>query len=214
MSCSLTLTALFGAFLFSSAAFAGEKLMVADFERCPNNVEGEVGVYGGGEPDWEAPIHSWFYEPTLPGFSSANVKEGVKSFRLVNAMNPNRATWASFAVDLGPTLDVTVEPKKIKSLDVSSYQHLTFWVKGERGGEKFEVAFRDAKAPNYQSEVTYTPFPDGAPADWSLAKVPLSKFQGKLDLAHLDMVGLHFGQNVGNVKGAVLYVDDFEFTKE
>lgn len=200
--------------LMALPAFAGEKLMVADFERWPNNVGGDVGVYGGGEPDWEDPVHSWFYEPTLKGYRPENVKSGMKSFRLVNAQKPNRANWASFTIDLGPTYDVHVEPKRVKSLDVSAYSYLVFWVRGERGGEKLEVAFRDARAPTYQHEVTANPFPQGIPADWTLVKVPLAKLSGKLDLTRLDMVGIHFGQNIGNVKGAILYVDDFVFTKE
>lgn len=204
------------AILFTEPRFSGaaEQLLVADFERWPNPLGGDIGVYGGGEPDWGDPLHSWFYEPQTSGYLSRNVRSGVKSFRLVNAQKPNRATWASLTIDLGPTFDITVEPKRLKSLDVSAFTHLAFWVRGERGGEKFEVAFRDARSPSYQHEVTWTPFPDGVPSDWSLVKVPLSKFKGKLDLTRLDMVGLHFGQNLGNPKGAILYVDDFVFVKD
>lgn len=193
---------------------AAQELVVADFERWPNNLNGEMGVYGGGEPDWEKPVHSWFYSPETPGYTLKNVKSGVKSFRLVNTMEPNSAIWATFAIDLGPTLDVNVEPKKVQSLDVSGYSHLAFWVRGGRGGEHFRVVFRDARAKNYQQEVLFTPLPKGASTEWTYIQVSLAKLKPQLDFKHLDMVGFHFGQNIGNAKGATLFIDDVKFKKE
>lgn len=197
-----------------SSSLAAQRLMVADFELWPNNLDGEIGVYGGGEPNWDKPVHSWYYSIETPGYNPENVKFGNKSFRLVNAMKPNAAVWATFAVDLGPTLDVNVEPKKVKSLDVSDFNYLTFWIRGEVGGEKFRVVFRDAHASSYQHETVLVPLPQGTPDQWTFVKIPLSKIKNRVDLKKLDMVGLHFGRNVGNPKGAILYVDDIMFTKE
>jgi len=188
--------------------------MVADFERWPNNVSGEIGVYGGGEPDWDHPVHSWFYAPETRGYNPENVKNGIKSFRLVNAMKPNSAIWSTFAIDLGPTLAIDIQPKKIKSLDVSAFRYLTFWVRGETGGEYFKVVFRDANASSYLDEVGMIPLPRGTPTKWTYVKIHLSKIQRKVNLKKLNMVGVHFGRNVGNPKGAIIYVDDFVFTKE
>ncbi len=203
-----------GIILMTTPLFAAQQLMMADFERWPNNLNGEIGVYGGGEPDWERPDQSWFYDPNTPGYHPKNVKSGVKSFRLVNSMNPNSAIWATFSIDLGPTIDVKKVPKKIKSLDVSGYKYLTFWIRGQKGGEHFRVAFRDAKAKNYQDESTYTPMPKGALKEWTFVKVPIGKMNPRLKLSELDMVGIHFGKNIGNAKGSTLFVDDFVFTKE
>lgn len=197
-----------------ASADAAQQLMVADFERWPNNLDGEIGVYGGGEPDWEKPVHSWYYSPETPGYNPLNVKNGVKSFRLVNAMQPNNAIWATTAIDLGPTLDVKREPKKIQSLDVSAYHFLTFWIKGQKGGEFFRVVFRDAGAQNYQDEVSFTPLPKGVSSEWTYVKIPLSKLKRRLNLKRLDMVGFHFGRNIGNPKGSTLFIDDVLFIKE
>lgn len=183
------------------------QLLVADFEKWPNNLGGQMWVNGGGEPNWDSPVHSWLYGPEISDYRPEFVHQGQLSFRLVNALDPKNLPWANFSMDLGPTVDITVEPKKIASRDVTPYRHLVFWVRGEKGGEKFEVSFRDSS----QHEVTLMPLPEGAPAAWRQVSIPLSAIARQVNLANVDVVSLNFGSSVGNPQGAVLFLDDVAF---
>jgi len=189
-------------------------LIIADFEGWPSNLGGEIGVYGALEPDWEKvnefPM-SWVYDPISLNYSPANVHGGKNCFRLVNALGVKpEFTWGSFAMDLGPTMDITTTPKRVVSLDVSKYGYLVFWAKGEKGGEKMELVIRDAHALNYSPQVKYG-LPD-LTDEWQRVVVPLADIAGKVDLTQLDNIGLAFGKDIGNMKGDIAYIDDFIFT--
>jgi len=188
--------------------------VIADFENWPNNLGGEVGVYGSLEPNWDDITdipYSWVYEPITPGYDIANVHSGKQSFRLVHALGlkPDVA-WGSFAMDLGPTTDLTVIPKKVESFDASDYTYLTFWVKGEKGAEKIELLIRDAHALNYMPQVKHKVNDIGT--EWKKIVIPLEQFNGQIDLTAVDNVGIAFGRDVGNLKGEIVYLDDFMFT--
>lgn len=189
-------------------------VLIADFEGWPNNLGGEMGVYGSLEPDWDhitTTPYSWVYETITPGYDTANVHDGRQSFRLVNAigLKPDEA-WGSFAMDLGPTIDLTVVPKKVESFDVSGYRYLTFWVKGEKGGEKMSLLMRDGHALNYMPQVKHTL--SAATTEWQKIVVSLSEFKGRIDLTAVDNIGLAFGRDVGNLKGEIIFIDAFMFT--
>ena len=135
----------------------------------------------------------------------------MNSFRLVNGLGIKRdLTWGSFSMDLGPTIDTTVVPKKVESLDISGYKYLVLWVKGEKGGEKMELLLRDAHALNYMPQVKYQ-LPDTT-TEWQKMVIPLTELKGKIDLTALDNIGLAFGKDVGNIEGDIAYIDDFVFT--
>lgn len=191
-----------------------QEIVIADFEGWPNNLGGEIGVYGSLEPNWDditTVPYSWSYEPITPGYNPANVHSGKQSFRLVNSLGLKpEITWGSFAMDLGPTTDLTVMPKKVESFDASGFKYVTFWVKGEKGGEKMEFVIRDAHALNYMPQAKHK-LPD-ATTEWQKVVVPLSDLGGKIDLTAIDNIGLGFGKDVGNLKGEIVYIDDFAFT--
>jgi hypothetical protein len=195
-------------------AKAGAGLIIADFETWPDNLGGEIGVFGSLEPDWEKvnqqPV-SWVYEVTSLNYSPDNVHSGESSFRLVNAVGIKpEYTWGSFSMDLGPTTDITAVPKKVESFDASAYNYLTFWVKGARGGEKMEFLARDAHALNYMPQVKYKL--SDATIEWQMISIPLSELSSKVDLTKLDNIGIAFGKDVGNMTGDTIYLDDFAFT--
>ncbi|MDD5066429.1 MAG: hypothetical protein PHF84_05225 [bacterium] len=190
-------------------------IMVADFEGHPNNLGGAVGVYGDGEPDWSKPAetHSWYYEPQLKDYSRKNVHSGAQSFRLVHGQKGISQQWASFGCDLGPDLDISVTPKKVKALDVSQCKSFVFWIKGAKGGEKFKVIFRDSHAPSYMPQAKTDPLPKGCTQEWQQVVIPLSGIEDRVDLRNMVHAGLEFGINTGNAKGAVFYLDDWAFVK-
>ena len=189
--------------------------IVADFESFPNNLGGNVGVFGGGEPDWdnkEVP-HGWYYSKTTQGFTPKNVHAGGQSFRCVNGYSVDRVRWATLSFDLGKIVDADVIPIRIKSLNVSAYKSLIFWVKGDRGGEMFRVFFRDGRAEDYFPQVTLEPFPGGISTQWTKVVIPLKRVVEYVDLTLLDQIGLEFGTNVGNAEGNIFYIDDIHFSK-
>ena len=145
------------------------------------------------------------------GYDPSNVYSGKNSFRLVNGLGIKEDfVWGSFSMDLGPTIDLTVVPKKVESLDVIGYKYLTFWAKGVKGGEKMEFLVRDSHALNYNPQVKYK-LPD-LTGEWQKIVIPLEELSGKVDLAQLDNIGIAFGKDVGNTKGEAAYIDDFIFT--
>lgn len=189
-------------------------VIIADFETWPDNLGGEIGVFGSLEPDWEKvnqqPV-SWVYEVTSLNYSPDNVHSGKNSFRLVNSVGIKpEYTWGSFSMDMGPTTDITAVPKKIESFDASGYKYLVFWVRGAKGGEKMELLVRDAHALNYSPQVKYK-LAD-ATAEWQKITIPLSEISGKADLTKLDNIGIAFGKDAGNMTGDTIYLDDFAFT--
>ncbi len=190
-----------------------DSVLIADFEGWPNNLGGELGVYGSLEPNWDdiaSVPYSWVYETITPGYDLKNVHGGKQSFRLVNGLGLKpEETWGSFAMDLGPTTDLTVIPKRVDSFDASQYNYLAFWVRGEKGGERMQILMRDAHALNYMPQVKYK-LPD-ATVEWQKVVVPLDQFKGKIDFIVLDNIGIAFGRDVGNLKGEIVYLDDFVF---
>lgn len=192
----------------------GNSLVIADFETFPNNLGGEVGVYGSLEPNWDdkATPYSWYYGSSTPGYDQKNVHSGVQSFRLVNALGTKKNEgWGSFSMDLGAVTDATAVPKKVQSKNVMRYKYLTFWVKGERGGEKIEVLFRDSKSPSYMPSARYKI--KEANAEWEKKAITLEEIHKLgVDLKSLDSIGIAFGPDVGNKAGAIIYIDDFIFT--
>jgi hypothetical protein len=192
---------------------AQEDLLITDFEKHPNYLGGQVGVYGAGEPDWsnkEEP-YSWYYTPEVKGYKKENVVSGQQSFRLVNGNSPKTdAGWASFGLDLGPVIDATAFPIEIKSLDVTGYKYLSFWAKGEKGGEKLKVNFRDARAVSYNPQYQYE-IKEPLTTEWKRIIVPLNSVYN-VDFENLVHVGLAFGEDLDNELGTIIYVDDFAFT--
>jgi len=188
-------------------------LFITDFEKHPNNLGGEIGLFGAAEPDWnnKNQPYSWYYTPQVKGYKKENLVSGQQSFRLVNGNGPvSNVGWASLGIDLGPVIDPEMTPVKIKPLDVSGYKYLSFWAKGERGGERLRVIFRDASATTYTPEHLYD-IKEPLTAGWKRIVVPLDEIDG-VDLKNLVHIGLSFGEDVGNKLGTIIYLDDFAFT--
>ena len=200
--------------LASSQAVFADEFLIADFESWPNNVGGEMGVYGSLSPDWSKKAtvpYSWIYEKKTPGYSTANVKEGRQSFRLVHGLGSDSdCSWGSFGMNLGKVTDLTVEPVNVQPIDTERYIYLTFWVKGEKGGENAELSFRDARSISYMPQATYE-IPE-ITNQWQKVVVPLSEIEDMVDLSELVHVGIAFGGDVGNEPGAIIYVDDFRLS--
>jgi len=199
----------------AAEADATESVVIADFEGWPDNLGGDIGVYGSLEPAWdmmETVPYSWVYEPKTPGYTTENVHDGNKSFRLVTGTGTKpKESWGSFAMDMGPTVDIKVVPKKVKSFDASGFRYITFWLKGARGGEKMKVIMRDSHALDYMPQYK-SPSAITATTEWQKIVIPLSRVGKSIDLKSIDNLGIAFGMDEGNRRGSTIYVDTFMFS--
>lgn len=209
----LFLTVIFYVALRCQAGAEGLDILVADFEAYPNNLGGEMGLYGSLEPNWndKNTPPSWYYDSKLAWYDPKNVHGGKQSFMLVNGLGAKSSElWGSLGIDLGPVMDPDSYPRKIAGIDVSGFKYLTFWVKGEKGGEHLEVIFRDSKAITYMPQAKH--IVNNATTEWQKVTISLDDVRGQVDLTSLVHIGMAFGADVGNKKGDIVYIDDIVFT--
>ena len=92
------------------------------------------------------------------------------------------------------------------------YEYLSFWVKGEKGGEKFTIRMADAGGIAKDDTVSLGKIdqflPDGVTQEWQEVLVPLSKAK-TLDLTQLGGLSWEFGWT-GDTR---VYIDDVSFKK-
>ena len=153
-------------------------LPIWDFER------GIVNVWGGHynvyerEPSWARTYLEPKATPSKEGYSlRVNVHRGGGGFCGV---------WMDLAGGSG-------SPER--SHDASSYRYLSFWIKGERGGEDFELSLADASMgedDEPQTVLRVTAYlPGGVTTGWQEVLIPLAEFRG-VDLRKLARLTLHF----------------------
>ena len=94
--------------------------------------------------------------------------------------------------------------------DLSRYKSVSFWVKGARGGEIFELGMADKNWLNIGdslkagSIVRY--LPSGVTTEWQKVTIPLEDF-GQLDFTLMGSFAINFYK-----KGqGTLFVDDLKF---
>jgi carbohydrate binding protein with CBM30 domain len=96
-------------------------------------------------------------------------------------------------------------------IDVSRYSYLSFWVKGEKGGEHFTIKLETSMAR--EEAVVVGPIaeflPDGVTNDWQEVLIPNSRFSA-LDSRRMAVFSIDFPD-----RGAfTVYVDDISFKKD
>lgn len=96
-------------------------------------------------------------------------------------------------------------------LDASAYRYLSFWVKGEKGGEDFDITLKDGTWRNHQETNPTRPLhaylSQGPTDQWQEVLIPLSDFKG-LDPRKLVNLTFLFARQ-GDYR---LEVDDIAFT--
>jgi len=103
----------------------------------------------------------------------------------------------------------------LDGLDIANYNTLSFWVKGEKGQEKFDIGLADARMQEYEIDALYagdvnTFLPLGVTTEWQEVKVPVSRVEAELDLRDMGSVVLWFRYG-GQGK---IYIDDMTFKKD
>ncbi len=182
---------------------ASGRLVVSDFESMEIAFGGSLGVYGGAEPNWDDPgPKSWFVMPGEPGYGTEWVHTGRQSFRI--KWKPDVVDWASFAILLGPFFEGQARPKPA---DLSAFRTLTFWARGEKGGEEFQFVARSASAADLQPDLkgrTYRANPE-----WTRYEIDLQELFG--ENRRIEMVGLRPGRLP--LDRGTIYTDDWSLTR-
>ncbi|MBI1953370.1 MAG: hypothetical protein HYS41_04520 [Candidatus Omnitrophica bacterium] len=101
----------------------------------------------------------------------------------------------------------------LNGIDVSRHNALTFWVKGEQGGERFDIGFADEKMQELEIDAIFAGpimafLPDGVTTQWQQVKVPLAGLRTDMDMTRMGSLVLWFRYEG---RGTV-YVDDVAFT--
>ena len=101
----------------------------------------------------------------------------------------------------------------LNGIDISRHNALTFWVRGEKGGERFDIGMADDRMQEIEIDAVYvgtikTFLPQGVKTQWQKVKVPLASLRSELDLTRMGSLVFWFRYEGG---GAV-EVDDISFT--
>ncbi|MDO8729657.1 MAG: sugar-binding protein [Candidatus Omnitrophota bacterium] len=100
----------------------------------------------------------------------------------------------------------------LNGIDVSKHNALTFWVKGEHGGERFDIGMADHEMQDMEIDAVYAGsilafLPQGVTTQWQQVKIPLQGLRTSLDLARLGSLVLWFRYEG---KGSI-QIDDVAF---
>jgi len=104
-------------------------------------------------------------------------------------------------------------------LDASAYSYLTFWVRGEKGDEKFSVGAADRKwaltGDSAKSREIGRYLPAGRiTTDWQQAVIPLSEFRVDLTQMHSIAICFEGGLYPAGIGRGTVYIDDLAFARE
>ncbi len=102
-----------------------------------------------------------------------------------------------------------------KAADVTPYNVLSFWIKGEKGGEKFDIGLADSRMQDFGVDAVYAGsvnnfLPGGITKEWQQVKVPLSRWEAWVDLSALGSMVIWFSEE----GGGRMYLDDISFRSD
>lgn len=194
----------------------GEGVLFID--RMDNQAQ-SINELGGRNAVYTKPPSSAFYSKG-PDYGKGENNSGLKiDYRKSNTGGPfGGGGWCGFYT----LLHRNMEPY----LDGSQYNYLTFWVKGEEGGENFKVGVADVVYEQMDDSLK-TPYPvshylpkkqDGSEGaittEWQLAVIPTDDIF--LDWEQLHAMAICFETDVfpdGGGSG-VVYIDDLALRVE
>ena len=174
--------------------------MLAWLLPCPSDLRGKL--YSTLTPT------STYTAPSCPiRIDEANkYPNGEASLDAVRGADPIRhdAIKITFVNPLPGSFSAWAVPLRI--CDATTSESLSFWVRGENGGERFEVGLKDSTTPSGQEpKIQQT-----ASGDWQYVSIPLQGFQDlkKQDLSSLENFSLGFKYDLGN---GTIYIDELTF---
>lgn len=98
-------------------------------------------------------------------------------------------------------------------LDATAYRFLSFWIKGQKGGEDFDIELTDEATLNNEDARPRRPLraylPQGVTTEWQEVQIPLAEFRG-LKRSRLVRITL----NITTPGDTRFYLDDMSFKRE
>lgn len=176
-----------------AAAKPSEELIVADFNtgEKPSNLGGNFGA--------------WNKDPSDP---TQWCKEGFD--------NVTRHGDAGFSMKLDYSVD-SPNPAyngfwmMLPNLDVTKYDTLSFWVKGDSNTGYTTVLKIEIKNANKQVGRYYV---SNISDQWKEISIPLSELRGLIDRTSLTEFVVVFEDRMATKKKGVIYIDDIKFTRK
>ena len=108
----------------------------------------------------------------------------------------------------------------LNGIDVSNHNAITFWVKGEKGGERFDIGLADDRMQEVEIDAVYVGpvkafLPQGVSTEWQQVKIPIASLRSELDLTRMGSLVFWFRYEGGGAIGVddILFVSDPEVTK-
>ena len=103
----------------------------------------------------------------------------------------------------------------LNGINVAPYNALTFWVRGEQGGERFDIGLADERMQRLEIDAVYVGtvkafLPQGVTTDWQLVRVPLASLRSELDLTRMGSLVLWFRYE----GSGAIQVDDVQFVND
>ncbi len=100
----------------------------------------------------------------------------------------------------------------LDGLDVTDYNALTFWIKGEEGGERFDIGLADMQMQNLDISAKYVGavsffLDNGVTKEWQKVKIPLSRLGADVDLSALGSL-VFWCRYSSAGDSSVVYIDD------
>ena len=170
-----------------------DHLVVADFNsgHKPNNLGQEWG--------------SWNYDPTDPeqGTRDRPKRDDYKNpekgycIRLNYDVQSSRPAFSGFWMKLG-------------GLDVTPYEWLSLWVRGDASG-KFTKRFKLELKNNPTEAAVY--LVDNIVKEWKEVRIPFKKNSSITDWSRLDEFVIVFDDILATYKEGTIFIDNIEFQK-
>ncbi len=106
----------------------------------------------------------------------------------------------------------------LNGLDVTDYNALTFWIKGEKGGERFDIGLSDMQMQELDISAKYVGavsffLEDEVTTEWQKVKIPLSRLGADIDMSSLGSLVFWCRYNSSG-KSSVIYMDDVMFEND
>jgi len=178
---------------FSGTAIADQDVVIADFDRGqpPNNLGGGYGAWNYDPEDGTQGCY-YFDEPD-------DYKDPVNGFclRLDYDVQSERPAFNGFWM-------------KLKGLDVSKFDKLHFWVKGDEVG-KFTTRFK-VELKDQQGRRAVYPVND-VTVEWQEYVVDFKNTRSEVNWEKLEEFVVVFDDIVATVREGAIYLDHISFGK-
>ena len=177
---------------FAAMKSSSGELMVADFNTGdkPSNIGGDFGAWNKDPAD--------FTQGCTESFDSAN-RHGDAGFamKLEYSVDSKNPAYNGFWMAL-------------PNIDVSGYDNLAFWVKGDaKAGYTtvFKIELKNAGKQIGRYYIT------NVTDQWQEVVIPLAEFKGLTDTSNLTEFVVVFEDRIASNKKGVVYIDDVRFTR-